>query len=44
MLMTRLENQSPLTQTAQVGALNDTAGLDKEDGMEIWVPFNWASC
>lgn len=42
--MTKLKNQSPLTQTAQPGAVNDAAGLDKEDGMEIGLPFDWASC
>ena len=39
--MTRLKNQSPLTQTAEVGGTNGSVGLDKFDGMAGWDPFGW---
>jgi hypothetical protein len=43
--MTRLKNQSPLTQTADVGGMNGSMGLVKLDGIEGWDPFGWVeSC
>ena len=42
--MTRLMNQSPLTQTPDVGGVYGSLGLDKLDGMGGWVrwdPFGW---
>jgi hypothetical protein len=38
--MTRLENQSPLTQTLDEGE-EKLAGSDKLEGMEGWEPFGW---
>lgn len=42
-LMAKLKNQSELTQMAYVGGVNEAAGLDKEEGMETWVPLAAAS-
>jgi hypothetical protein len=39
--MTRLKNQSPFTQTADVGGENGLVGSGKLEGMEGRDPFGW---
>jgi hypothetical protein len=41
--MTKLKNQRELTQMAELGGVNEDAGLDKVDGIETWVPLAAAS-
>ena len=39
--MTRLEIQSPFTQTLDVGGEKGSVGSDKVEGMEGREPFGW---